>query len=584
MLLKLSVDNTLTRAKYHIKKDEITEAKKLYLQILEAFPKNLRAKEGLANLNIKRKKNTTKNLPQDVIDQLVNLYNQREFSVVVERAEEIINQYPETFFVWNIMGASAAGLGNLDKAIEAYNKAISIKPDYAELHNNLGVAYNDQGKQDKAIEAWNKAISLKPDYAEPYNNLGIYYKDQGRLDEAIEAWNKAISLKPDYAAPYNNLGIYYKDQGRLDEAIEAWNKAISFKPDYVEAYNNLGNAYFDHGRLEEAIKTFNKVIMVRPDYVEAHQNLSFALLNSGRVQEGLEEYEWRKKNPKFILYERHFSKPLWDGTQSLNGKKILIWSEQGIGDTINWSSCLLHLIPLAEHCILECQKKLVPLLERSFPNAKVKAEDRNLDIKRNDFDFHLPMGSLYKHFVNEIRYNSKPKAHLIPDPLRVQFWKQRLNSLGNSPFVGISWKSSVMSATRIQNYAPISDWYPLLTLPNVTFINLQYKDFEYDLTKIRNELGVTVHHFNDLNHFESLDDVAALTAALDIVVSTRVTPSIISSGVGTPTKIANWRQSSWNNLLLNPVSSSVEMFDRDTGEPWDNVFRLIAEDVFNSYN
>ena len=87
-----------------------------------------------------------------------------------------------------------------------------------------------------------------------------------------------------------------------------------------------------------------------------------------------------------------------------------------------------------------------------------------------------------------------------------------------------------------------------------------------------------------MNHYESLHDVAALTAALDIVVSTRVTPSTISAGVGTLTKIANWRQSSWNNLLFNPASSSVEMFDRDTGEPWDNVFRLIAEDVFKFYS
>jgi tetratricopeptide (TPR) repeat protein len=584
MLLKLSVDNALTRAKYHVKKEEITEAKKLYQQILQAFPKNLRAKQGLANLNTKRQNNTTKILPQEVIDLLVNLYNQRQFSVVVEQAQEIINQYPDTYIIWNIMGASAAGLGMLDKAIEAYEKAILLKPDYAELHNNLGVSYKDQGKIDKAIEAYNKAISLKSDYAEPYNNLGLCYKDQGKPDKAIELWKKAISLKPDYAAPYNNLGIYYKDQDRLDKAIEAWNKAISLKPDYAEAYYNLGNAFFDQGKLDQAIKTYNKVIIVRPDYAEAHQNLSFALLNSGKIQEGLEEYEWRKKNPKFLLQERHFSKPLWDRTKSLKGKRILIWSEQGIGDTINWSSCLLHLTSLAEHCILECQEKLVPLLERSFPNVEVKAEDRKLDIKRNDFDFHLPMGSLYKHFINEIRHNANPGAYLIPDPFRVQFWKQRLNSLGKGPFVGISWKSSVMSTTRRQNYAPISDWYPLLTLPNVTFINLQYKDFECDLTKIKNELEVTVHNFDDLNHYESLHDVAALTAALDIVVSTRVTPSTISAGVGTSTKIANWRQSSWNNLLFNPASSSVEMFDRDTGEPWDNVFRLIAEDVFKFYS
>ena len=190
---------------------------------------------------------------------------------------------------------------------------------------------------------------------------------------------------------------------------------------------------------------------------------------------------------------RHFSQPLWDGKESLKGKRILLWCEQGIGDTLNWASRLPLITSQADHCILECQEKLVPLLERSFPDIEVKSEDRSIDSKRDDFDVHLPMGSLYKHFIEEILAKPKVDPYLIPDPVRVNYWKERLNSLGKGPYVGISWKSSVVSDYRRQHYPPITEWSPILTIPDVTFINLQYVDFADDLAKIKNEFGVTVH-------------------------------------------------------------------------------------------
>ena len=159
-----------------------------------------------------------------------------------------------------------------------------------------------------------------------------------------------------------------------------------------------------------------------------------------------------------------------------------------------------------------------------------------------------------------------------------------MNSLEKGPYIGVSWKSSNMSPNSLPNYAPISEWSLILTIPDVTFINLQYKNFTDDLTKIQDELGVIVHNFDDLDHYNNIDDVAALCSALDIVVSTKITVPLISAGVGTSTKLANWRQSTWNNVLWNPLSSSVDIFERNTWEPWNNVFCLIAEDIFKLKN
>ena len=113
---------------------------------------------------------------------------------------------------------------------------------------------------------------------------------------------------------------------------------------------------------------------------------------------------------------------------------------------------------------------------------------------------------------------------------------------------------------------------------------MQYIDFEGDLNKIKDKFGVKVHNFNDLDHFNDIDDVAALCAALDMVISSQISVPIFSGGVGTPTKVLNYRQSSCNNILLSPSSSSVNVFERNIWEPWDNVFKLIAEDVFKLKN
>ena len=507
------------------------------------------------------------------------LKDQGKLEEAIEAYSKALSLKPDYADAYYNMGIVLKDQGKLEEAVEAYNEALAIKPNYADACYNMGVTLEEQGKLEEAIEFYNKALAIKPDCADAYNNMGIVLKDQGKLEKAIEAYSKALSLKPDYAEAYSNMGNALKDQGKPEEAIGAYNKAIAIKPDYADAYYNMGNDLKDQGKLEEAIEAYNKALAIKPDCADALRNMSFTLLNSGRIKEGLEKYECRWKTIQNLDKERQFSKPMWDGKEILQGKKVLLWCEQGVGDTINWSSRLPLIASLAEHCILECPEKLVPLIARSFPYIEVKPEDRGNDQQRNDFDYHLPLGSLYHRFVPEIMKGSKSDAFLLPDPDRIKFWTKRLRLLGQGPYVGVSWKSANMSPMRLPNYAPLADWSPIFTIPGVIFINLQYTDFTDDLTEIQNKFGVTVNNFDDLNHYDDLDDVAALCAALDVVVSTKITVPLISAGVGTATKLANWRQSPWNNILLNPVGPSIDIFERNTWESWGNVFELIAKDI-----
>ncbi|MDB3916729.1 tetratricopeptide repeat protein [Alphaproteobacteria bacterium] len=643
MLNKLSLENTFLKAKSFENKKEYLEAKKIYQDILNVFPLNIRAKERLESLT-----KDLQNPPKKEINQLVTYLDQKKFLSVVKYAQNLIENYPDAFLVYNSLGLALYHLKKSDHALLMFKKAFIIKPDYVDPYYNIGnvfqsennlsesikfynkaltldprnsnalykkgIALFKQGRLDQSIEAYKACVSLAPNFAQAYNNMGICLYNQNKLKEALISYNKSLSINSEYAnalynksialyesgeeekaintckksilinssyvEAYNKLGDFYQNQGHLNTAIEYYNKAIFINPNYIDSYNNKGVALDKQYKFNEAIEVFKKSISLSPNQPMVYQNLSFALLQAGKIKEGLEKYEWRWKTSKFLSTKRHFPQPYWDGKKSLNGKKILVWSEQGIGDTLRWSSCLTLLSSLAEKCILECQPKLVPLLKRSFPNIEVRPNDRKADLVRKDFDFHLPMGSLYKCFLDDIINKTKPESYLIPDPNRVVFWRERLNSLGNGPYVGITWQSSLLDTERNKKYSSISEWGPILKVKGITFINLQVKNFDDDLIKARNEFGVEIYNLKDLDQYDNIDDTSAFFSALDMVISHCHSPYLISSAVGTHTKLATIKQNtSVNNFLYAPVSSKVEIFLKDADDMWEDIFSLIGKDL-----
>ena len=187
------------------------------------------------------------------------------------------------------------------------------------------------------------------------------------------------------------------------------------------------------------------------------------------------------------------------------------------------------------------------------------------------------MESRFRHFLPDLIETSGVKAFLSPDPDRVSFWKKRLGEVGSGPFVGISWKSPVMTPRRSPNYTELVDWAPAFSNRVAVFVNLQCKDYEDDLAVAKRDFGVTVHDFGDLDLYDDLDEVAALAGALDVVISVSTAVAVITAGVGTPTWVITWRQSDRNNFLFAPRGPSVRFFESDTGESWNAVFVSIAE-------
>jgi tetratricopeptide (TPR) repeat protein len=185
------------------------------------------------------------------------------------------------WLIYNNRGFAYDNLGNHKQAIEDFNRAIEIKPDFELAYNNKGNAYQGLGNSRQAIEDFNRAIEIKPGYADAYYNRGIAYKGLGNYKQAIEDYGRAIEIKPDFAEAYNNRGAAYNSLENYRQSIEDFNRVIKINPDYAAAYNNRGNAYKGLGNYKQAIRDLNRAIEIKPGFADAYNNRACVYLDQG---------------------------------------------------------------------------------------------------------------------------------------------------------------------------------------------------------------------------------------------------------------------------------------------------------------
>jgi len=204
----------------------------------------------------------------------------------------VISVFPKSAYnAYNNLGNAYYEKGELDKAIYEYNRALSLKTNYAGAYNNLGIAYADKGMVDEAIAHYKKALAINPNYAEAHYSLGNTYVEKGEPDNAISEYKKAIDIKPDYADAHNNLGLVYEKEGLLDKAISHYQIVLTGNPNFIEAHNNLGIAYADKDMVDEAILNYKKALALDPNFAEAHYNLGNAYVEKGESDNAISEYE-----------------------------------------------------------------------------------------------------------------------------------------------------------------------------------------------------------------------------------------------------------------------------------------------------
>ena len=261
----LTIQHALDLAQQHHTAGRLAQAKSIYQRILQSVPNQPVALHLLGVIAQQGGKN-------DIAVDLIN------------KALAIKPDYAEAYFA---LGNALQNLRKLDQAVASYRKAVAVKPDFVEAYIVLGNTLQELGKLDEAVASYRKTLAIAPEFAEVYNNLGNVLQELGKLDEAVASYRRTLAIKPNYAEAHNNLGVVLQGLGKLDEAIASFRKALAIKPDYAEAHNNLGVALRGLGKLDEAVASYRKALAIAPDHAEAHSNLGNVLQNLGKLDEAV---------------------------------------------------------------------------------------------------------------------------------------------------------------------------------------------------------------------------------------------------------------------------------------------------------
>ena len=471
------------------------------------------------------------------------------------------------------------------EAIEAYQQAIRIQPNHADAYNNLGTIFINQNRIDDAIEAYQQAIQIQPNQGEAYYNLGNALHRQEKLEEAIEAYQQAIRIQPNYADAYNNLGVVLIDHEKLEESVQIYQKTLEIQPNYADAYNNLGNALREQGKLEESIRIFQKATYIQPNHAEAHNNLAMTLLLKGDFKNGWKQYEWRRQCDNFPFEKRDFSQPFWEGTDP-KAKSILVWTEQGIGDEIMFSSILPDLLNRNANVIVESDTRMVSLFQRSFPKIRFipRQNPPNSQLLNTTVDYQTPIGSLGKWFrTDNNSFILNRNTYLRACPKKTSEIRKKYQELAKEKIlIGISWKSTGID--QRQTYSKkkkstlLEHWQPVLAQRNCYFINLQYGNVKQELNEFQKHNNLKIHQDEEIDSLSSLDDFAAQISALDLVISTSNTTVHLAGALGKQVwtllpHIPDWR---WTlereDTLWYP---KMRLFRQHRIGDWSDVFQQV---------
>ncbi|GAB4194323.1 MAG: hypothetical protein Fur006_40050 [Coleofasciculaceae cyanobacterium] len=457
--------------------------------------------------------------------------------------------------------------GRLSQAEQLYHQILQQQPDHVEALQLLGAIAFQNGNCEDAIAYYQKALSFNPNLALVHGNLGIALNARGQIEQATWHYQQAVALQPNSAQFHYGLGMMLQEQDKLEAAMVQYRQAIALQPNRADIHNQLGYAFFLQGEIEQAIACYNRAIELNPNFVEARYNRAESLLLLGDYERGLVEYEWRwRRYPPEQLPQ--FSTPDWDGS-NLEGKTILLYAEQGLGDTFQFVRYASLLQDKGGRVIVACLASQVRIL-KSVPGVhQVVALDEDIP----EFDTQAPlmslpylMGTTLETIPAQIPYIFAPKSH----PLRLD------SPMGTRLKVGIVWVGNLKNLHNRRRSCGLQPFLPVLEIPDVAFYSLQVGERSQDLAAL--PAGI---HVQDLSqHLLDFTDTAAAIAQLDLVITIDTSVAHLAAALGKPTWVVLPFVPDWRWLLSrsdSPWYPTMRLFRQDAPNDWTGVFARVAQ-------
>lgn len=439
----------------------------------------------------------------------------------------------------------------LDEAEAIYKQILQQSPNCPDALHLLGVLASQRNRHDIGIDLISKAIALQPNTSEFHFNIGGIYRSAGKPTESIAHTKCAIELKPDTPGGYANLGLALSEVGRLDEALAALTKAVEFEPNRTGPHLDLGNVYWKQGKHELALAEFRRAIECDPSLAANHWSCARVLLQLGHLKEGWEEFEWRLKFKEMKL-DRGFAQPQWDGSDQ-TGKTVLLHTEGGLGDAINF---VRHVPPATKRggkFILECQPTLMKLFANTEGIDQLVARGQRLP----PFDCHMPLQGLPRILGITLENIPSRVPYLTADKNRAADFAARIPSDGKLR-VGLVWCGVMYSEVdfRTRNLAT---FFPMLKLPGIRFFSLQIGEASAETPPA----GVDWMDFS--GELKDMSDTAALVQNLDLVLSVDTSTAHLAGALAKPV---------W---VFIPTQSDFRWLLHRTDSPWYPTMRLFRQ-------
>ena len=462
--------------------------------------------------------------------------------------------------------------GRFEEAEKTCHSMLETEPNDPDVWHILGVIADRKGSPDIAADLLGRAIAINPQVADFHNSLGLALAALGQGADAIRAYNRALELNPHDADTCNHLGVAIGNEGDLDLAIETFTQALRLEPDHAKACNNLGVALKAKGDVNAAVDRFRHATRLDPDYAEAHWNLSFVLLLKGEFEEGWEEYEWRIKKGAWDSNRRRFlERPDWDGSY-FTGRRLLVYGEQGFGDSLQFVRYLPMVKALGGTVTLAIQGPLLELF-RTVAGIDELVEILDDGPWAEEVDLEVPLLSLPGIFGTNLESIPSKTPYLFADPKKAEYWRARLR--GPEFKIGLVWKGRPTDPNRA---CPLERFAPLSHIPGVRLYGLQKNDPAAEAKDLPQGV-VAADLGEDLSDFS---DTAAAIENLDLIVSVDTSVAHLAGAMGKVTFTLLPFSPDWRWLLEredSPWYPTMRLFRQKHRGDWDKVIKRLEEEV-----
>ncbi len=456
------------------------------------------------------------------------------------------------------------------EAIVLLEESIKKNGKYFEALHDLGTCHANQGALDKAIDFYSQALQIKDDVPELFFNLGRLEDELKNYPKAINYYDKATSLRQNYAEAWSHKGLTLHELGKYEDALTAYETALHLMPNYPEASSYKAVTLHEMRCYTDALTFHDKAIALNPSYNDAYWNKALTQLILGNFQDGWINYEYRWTKLKPQPYKHSNIPPLIANT-CLIGKKILVWSEQGYGDTLQFSRYIPLLIESGAQVIFETPKSLLNLLAQNIHCQVVEDYDPKFMA-----DYQAPLLSLPLIFKTSLKSIPPINPVITPSEKSLVKWGKRLSTSNKKINIGIACSGNSQHQNDRNRSMPLINFLPLLSIANLYLIQ---KDIRQDDAKCLIDHPEIKHLGDDLDDF---DDTAAIIDSMDLIISVDTSVAHLAGAMMKSIFILLPFTPEWRWMTegdASPWYPTIKIYRQSTKGDWKTVIHQIMIDL-----